>query len=471
MSSPTDATVRPVVGVLALTLEFYERSGPQIREGRQRWLTERALPALAPVADCRFEAACFRREDIERTVAGYEADGADCLLVICLTYATSLSALPALQRTRLPICVWNTQELRAVDASYDSAALTANHGVHGTFDLCNCLNRAAVPFAYVTSHLDDPAAVERLGATVRAAAAVSWLRRMRIGRLGWPFAGMGDFGVDTTHLAATLGCAWEALSVADFNRRAADADHAEVERLVADYRRRYEPADDVTGENLAAAARAEAALRGLVAEHRLDAVTYQFLAFGADERTETIPFVAASRLMAEGVGFGGEGDLISAAFATLLNRLQPPASFSEIFTIDFAGNSVLLSHMGEANVAMARRDGPVRLVKRSPIVPVRGAQLVLPVVFEPGEATLAVLTPAAGGRWRIIAAPVTLLDFGPLGHLHVPHAKARPATDVREFLTAYATAGGPHHLAVCFGDAREKLKTLAHLLGADYVEV
>jgi L-arabinose isomerase len=52
-----------------------------------------------------------------------------------------------------------------------------------------------------------------------------------------------------------------------------------------------------------------------------------------------------------------------------------------------------------------------------------------------------------------------------------PHAKARPIGDVRDFLTAYAKAGGPHHLAVCKGDARVKLAALARFINADYVEI
>ena len=132
-------------------------------------------------------------------------------------------------------------------------------------------------------------------------------------------------------------------------------------------------APDLTEADLALTARVELALRGMIADHRLDALTYQFMAFGDDERTPTLPFVAASRLMAEGIGFGGEGDLIAAAATTFFNWLQPPASFTEIFTIDFAGDSLFLSHMGEANTAMARRDRKIPLVARpAPITRTRG---------------------------------------------------------------------------------------------------
>jgi len=134
---------------------------------------------------------------------------------------------------------------------------------------------------------------------------------------------------------------------------------------------------------------------------------------------------------------------------------------------------------------MAPKGAKVRLLRRTrPIVPVRSSQLVLAVNYAPGDATLAALTLTrlqsrysvigdltAGARWRIIASPMTIPETPALGKLHVPHAMIKPQGDVREFLTAYAEAGGPHHVAVCYGDARGKLRLLARLLGADYVEV
>jgi L-arabinose isomerase len=196
------------------------------------------------------------------------------------------------------------------------------------------------------------------------------------------------------------------------------------------------------------------------------------MAFGDDERSSTLPFVAASRLMAEGVGFGGEGDLVGAAATTFFNWLHPPASFSEIFTIDFAGDSLFMSHMGEANVAMARTDQKVPLVARPvPITRTSDRQLALVTSFQPGPATFAALAAGPGGRWRIIAAVVQVEDYGPLPGFYVPHSKIRPNSGVRPFLTDYAKAGGPHHNAVCLGDARRRLRIAADLLGADYIEV
>jgi L-arabinose isomerase len=458
---------------LALTLEFYESKMPDLRPGRENWLRKTVLPALETVAEVRFDQAVYRREDVDNIVREFERDGVEVLLVVCLTYSPSLLSLPALQHTSLPIVVWNTQELFAVDADFDGKAMIANHGVHGTQDLCNVLARGKVPFEYITSHLNDSDAIANLAEILTAGAAVSRLRHTRLGLMGYPFPGMGDMAVDTAHLANTLGCQSISIAVEELNERAEAVGGEEVLELTNVYRQTYLVADDIVDEDLEATARVELALRSMVADYRLDAVTYQFLALGESEQTMTLPFVAAGRLMAEGIGFGGEGDLVAATGSWFLNQLAPPATFSEVFTTDFGGNALLMSHMGEANAAMARSDCKIRLVARQKgIVPTRRRQLALAVSLEPGPATLCCLTLGAAGRWRMITGRVEVADFGPLEPLTVPHFKLRiPNGDVRQWLTAYAKAGGAHHNAVCFGDATAKIRSAAGLLGADYIEI
>jgi L-arabinose isomerase len=463
---------RPKVGLLALTLELYESMVPGLRESRERWVREDVLPILGKFAEVAFPGAVYRREDIEAAVSRFEADGAEALLVLLLTYSPSQLALPALTRTTLPIMIWNTQELFSVDEGFTGDEMVKNHGVHGTQDLANVLLRAGVPFSYVTSHTRDARGMNEVADFCCAAAAVHRLRRARLGLLGYPFPGMGDSAVDTTHMVATLGCEWKALSVGDYVQRSEHAPTSAVSELVAVYRDTYDISADVAESDLEATARVELALRGMIADQGLDGITYQFMAFGEDERTLTVPFVAASRLMADGIGFGGEGDLIAVAGTSFLNWLNPPASFAEIFTIDFGGNALFMSHMGEANVAMARRDRKVAMVARAtPITATGAGQLVLSIALEPGPATLYALTTVAGSRWRLIASQMTIPEFGPLPDMVAPHFKLSPTGDVREFLTEYARAGGPHHLAVCFGDARSRLKAAAQLLNADYCEI
>jgi L-arabinose isomerase len=465
------ADYRPKVGLLGLTLEFYESLAPAIRVERDAWVRRDVLPALAPHARVEYPGAAFRAADIEARIRAFEASGCEAILVILLTYSTSHSSIQALQAARIPILIWNTQELYAITPEFGSAELTANHGVHGTFDLANVLLRAGVRFDYVTSHLRDPGGLAELAGLLRAAAAVTQLRHMRLGVLGHPFPGMGDFGVDLTYLRSSLGPVCETITMNEYRDVLASCKPAAVKELAAQYQKDYQVDSAVTGPMLEAAARAELALRTLIRQYELDAYSYQFLAFGKDRTAETIPFVAACRLMSEGVGFGGEGDVVAAAFAGVLNRMCTPAGFSEIFTIDFGNNSLLLAHMGEANPAMAWKDHPIRLKKRGELVKVTEGQLVLTFNYQPGPATLAVLRLGENQRWGVV---VSLMDFPndpPFPCADTPQALIRPRTDVRNWLTAYAKAGGPHHLAVAQGDARSALKALAGWVGADYIEI
>jgi L-arabinose isomerase len=460
------------VGLLALTLDLYETLAPDLRSDREQWLFGDVIPALQTIATVQFEKAVFRADDIDKAVSKMERHPVDVILVICLTYSPSLNSLPALQRTRLPIVIWNTQEAFHVDENLEQRQLIENHGVHGTQDLSNVLLREGVPFEYVTSHLRDPGALEKLADVLGVATAVSRLRRMQIGILGYPFPGMGDIDVDRTHLAATLGCRAVGLEVADFNRVAQRVTEDEVTRIVSDYRESYDVAAAVTDEDLVATARVELSLREMIAEHGLEAISYQFLALGNDDRTLTLPFVAVSRVMADGIGFAGEGDLVGATGTWLLNQLQTPATFSEIFTVDFEGNALLMSHMGEANASMARRDRKTPLIVRdNKIAETRNRQLTLAISLEPGPATLCCLTLGPDERWKLLAGHVAIEDFGPLPSIASPHFKVRVPSNVRDWLDAYGKAGGAHHHALCFGNALAKIRTAAMLLRAEYVEI
>jgi hypothetical protein len=64
-----NTSLRPKVGLLALTLELYETLVPELRASREAWLRRKVIPALQSHADVLFDAAVFRREDIESAAA------------------------------------------------------------------------------------------------------------------------------------------------------------------------------------------------------------------------------------------------------------------------------------------------------------------------------------------------------------------------------------------------------------------
>lgn len=474
MAEAANGKRRPKVGLIALSLELYETLVPELREDRENWVKSKIVPTLAKEFDVVFGKAVFSRETIRNEIRRCEAEDVDALVVVFLCYSPSQTSLPALAETRLPIVIWNTQELYAVDENYNDDCLFKNHGVHGTHDLGNLLNRFGIPYSIFTSHVNDPDPLEGMRDVIQGNSLVNALKKAKFALMGYPFPAMGDFAADVSDLVVKFGAEFGVVPVEEYITRAADADTGAVKALVDEYKSVYDIAADITAHDLEMTARAEIALRGIVDSRNLQGITYQFTALGDDSRTSTVPFVPICRMMGEGIGFGGEGDVVSTMGTWIFQQLTGAATFSEVFTIDFAGEALFFSHMGEMNAAMARKDRKIPLVARpAPITRTRDRQLALDISLEPGEATFCALTIDYGAEngYKIIMAHGETEDFGPLPQLAVPHFKFRPDCPVRRFLSRYVELGGPHHNAVCFGDVSDKITAFANAAGLEVDEI
>ena len=90
-------------------------------------------------------------------------------------------------------------------------------------------------------------------------------------------------------------------------------DPAEIEAEMARDRRRFQFAPDITTAQHEASARLEWALRQTLAQRGMHGFAAHFMAVGEEVRLQTLPFLAAAKLLGDGYGFGGEGDATSAA--------------------------------------------------------------------------------------------------------------------------------------------------------------
>ena len=105
-------------------------------------------------------------------------------------------------------------------------------------------------------------------------------------------------------------------------------------------------------------------LERLLRERGYGAYSTHFDAIAEDGRFARLPLAAASSLMAKGIGYAAEGDAVTAALFCAAQDLLGPTQFTEMYAMDFPSDSILMSHMGEGNWALARDDRPVRLIKR-----------------------------------------------------------------------------------------------------------
>jgi L-arabinose isomerase len=431
------------VGVLGIMQELYDDMLPGITERQAAYALE--VGARLEALDVQVAPPARNRADIEERVRAFEADGVDGLLVVMLTYGPGMRVARALADTRLPVCLANIQPVPEVTTAWDMGDLTYNQGIHGAQDTANAMVRAGRPFHVVTGDWSTPEFRGSVTEWARAAAAVTRWRSLKIAVFGYAMNGMGDIRVDEHSFLRTLGPQIDSLPPGAIVRAAAEIPDERVQELIAFEDGRFE-----IDPRLSAAEREDHARTQLAIQQVLDAGGYRaysthFGAIAEDGRFARLPLAAASSLMAQGYGFGAEGDPLTGALFCAAVDLLGETQFTEMYAMDFARDAILMSHMGEGNWAMARADRPVKLIKRPLGIGALDDPPTFLFQYETGPMTLATLVVLGDGRYRLVVSEGEILDAEELPALEMPYGFFRPDSGVRACMDAWLHAGGPHH--------------------------
>lgn len=470
MSKCTDA--QPVrAALLPLYLELYDRIVPEQREAFAPFLDR----VVAAHARCGVELTvlpiCRQAAEFDQALAKAQQLGVDAILTLHLAYSPSLESVDALCKTPLPIVMLDTTMDAAFGPDTPADRIMYNHGIHGVMDLASMLRRRGRAFQIVAGHLDDPAVAHRSAGCIRAARAAAELQNNTALRVGKAFEGMGDFTVAESLLVSQFGLAVRQLDLSDLDRTIEAITDDDVAAEIERDRELYDcDLDEAVHRR---ANRVGLGLRKLLAEHDARAISVNFEAFDrADRSAETMPFLELSKAMARGVGYAGEGDVLTANLVGALARSFPAASFTEIFCPDWAGGSLFLSHMGEINPAIAATRA--RIFEKP--LPFLGSKspAILTCSVQPGPATFVNLAPGPDDSFSLIVAPVDVLDEGPNldeAMQNTIRTWVRPGLPVAEFLEAYSLAGGTHHSAIVLGEHTDALVALAAMIEIPAVRI
>jgi L-arabinose isomerase len=443
-------------GLLPLYLQLYDETVPDVLPQLEPFL-DQVVNGLTALGVEVFPAeVCRVAPQFQAAVDQFEEDGVDLIITLHLAYSPSIESVDALASTSLPILLLDTTMDHDFGVDVDPARIMYNHGIHGVQDLASMLRRRGKPFEIVAG-------------IARAAHAARLFRNTRALRIGESFRGMGDFAVSEALLLERLGIHVEevtAQALAFEVEEVSDADlRAELESDAAHYEL------DLPAEVHRRSLRVGLGVRRLLENDGYTAFSMNFLAFDSGEGpVDTVPFLEASKAMARGLGYAGEGDVLTAALVGALNGAFGRTTFTEIFCPDWRGNGLFLSHMGEINpeVAAAR---PRIHEKPFPFTPAQNpAILTCPVT--PGPAALVNLAPGPHDAFGLIAAPVEVL--GDATHPAMRDAIRtwiRPACPVAEFLERYSRHGGTHHSALMLDVPTEAVLVFGRMLGVESLEL
>lgn len=455
------------IGVLPLYLALYDELRPDMRASLAKF-KDRVVETLGGCVDSNdielIEAPITTlRSDADRVAELFGNGRVDLLVTLHLAYSPSLLVADLLSRIGVPILVLDTTPARTFELENDSY-LTQNHGVHGVMDLTSVLTSRGTPYRVVAGHIDDEAYRTRIAAQLTGAVMAKRFKDQRIGVTGAPFAGMGDFEIRADRLSREFGI--DAISIAPevVAEIAGDVDASEVDRMIAVDRKHFS-CDGVSAEVHEGEVRSYLAIRRLCHERGLSGYTMNFQHTGP---ALPPPFYAVSRLMAEGIGYAGESDIITAAFGRAADLLPGRSMFSEIFCVDWDADQIMFSHMGEISPAFAG-PGNARLVEKQALGHER-ASLYFRFAVEAMSVTLVNIGVNSGVPVRIVTAPLELIERDLAPGVEAPHFFARPSGKVSDFLESYAAAGGGHHVYLVEGDVRTEIETMCGHLGIPHVE-
>ena len=357
-------------------------------------------------------------------------------------------------------------------ATIDMDFMNLNQAAHGDREFGFITARLRLARKVVVGFWQDPETVAEIGVWTRAALGWHESQHLKVVRFGDNMRNVAVTEGDKVEAQKVFGYTVSGYGIGDLTDRMNEFSDEDVQKLVQEYREQYTIAKvHDRADSLAVAARIELGLRAFLEEGGFGAYTDTFEDLHGMGQ---LPGIATQRLMAEGYGFGGEGDWKTAALVRIMKvmaaGLAGGTSFMEDYTYDFAGTPKILgSHMLEICPSIANdkpslevhplgiggKADPVRLVFASPAGPAVVASII-----------------DMGNRFRMIVNEIdVVLPEQDLPKLPVARTLWLPKPSLKVAAAAWIYSGGAHHTGFSQALTMQHLEDFAEIAGIELVRI
>ena len=336
-------------------------------------------------------------------------------------------------------------------AEIDMNFMNLNQSAHGDREFGFIGSRLRRNRKVVVGHWQDQDVQASLGTWARAACAWYDLQGAKVARFGDNMREVAVTEGDKVEAQRRMGYAVYGYGVGDLVKVVGQVSDAEIEQLIGAYYDEYEVAPELRpgGDQVASlreAARIEAGMRHFLEDGNFKAFTTTFEdLYGMAQ----LPGLAVQRLMADGYGFGAEGDWKTSALVHAMKvmaaGLKGGVSFMEDYTYHFSpsGDKVLGAHMLEVCPSIASGKPRLEIHQLSIGGKADPARLVFDTLTGPAvNASIMDM----GNRFRMVVNEVEVVPTdAPLPKLPVARALWIPQPNLKVAAAAWILAGGAHH--------------------------
>ena len=392
------------------------------------------------------------------------------------TFSPARMWIAGLQVLQKPLLHLHTQFNRDLPwGEIDMAFMNLNQAAHGDREFGHIESRLGLARKTVAGHWQDPAVADRIGWWARAACAWHEAHHLKVARFGDNMRNVAVTEGDKVEAQIRLGVSVNGYGVGDLARAARAVPEAAVDELIEAYEASYDLAPSLRAngadrEALREAARIEAAIRTFLTEGGFGAFTDTFENL---DGLRQLPGIACQRLMADGYGFGAEGDWKTGALVRLLKvmtrGLPGGTSFMEDYTyhLNPDGPKVLGAHMLEVCPSISDEKVSCEIHPLS----IGGRSDPVRLVFTAGSgAGVVVALMDMGERFRLLANEIDLVQPDkPMPRLPVGRAMWKPRPNLSTATEAWLTAGGSHHSVLSRAIGPEPLADFAEMGGFEFL--
>ena len=362
-------------------------------------------------------------------------------------------------------------------ATIDMDFMNLNQAAHGDREFGYIQSRLGVTRKTIVGHVSDPTVAARVGTWMRAAAGLADMRSLRVARFGDNMRDVAVTEGDKVAAQATLGVSINTYGVNDLVAAVDAVDNGRIADLVKEYADQYRLVPELRDgaerhDSLRYAARIELGLRDFLDAGSFRAFTTNFEDLGG---LRQLPGLAVQRLMADGYGFGGEGDwktaILVRALKTMSSGLPGGTSFMEDYTYHLQPDEQLIlgAHMLEVCPSIAAATPSCEIHPLS----IGGREDPVRLVFDAAAGPAIVIGLSdLGDRFRLVANAIDVVTPPhPLPKLPVARAVWRPRPDLATSAEGWLSAGAPHHTALTAALTLDHVTDLAAMTGIELLTI
>jgi len=394
------------------------------------------------------------------------------------TFSPAKAWINGLDALRKPFLHLHTQAHRDIPwSTIDMDFMNLNQAAHGDREFGYIQTRLGMARKTVVGHATNPEVGRRIGVWVRAAAGAAEMRSLKLARFGDNMRDVAVTEGDKVEAQLRFGVSVNTYGVNDLVDVVDAVDETVIDKLVAEYQDLYDVAPElrVGGERhdtLRYGARVEAGMRQFLETGGFGAFTTNFEDLGG---LRQLPGLAVQRLMADGYGFGGEGDwktsvLVRTTKAMAVGR-PGGTSFMEDYTYHLEpGNEKSLgAHMLEVCPTISSNKPTIEVHPLG--IGGREDPVRMRFVADQGEGIVVGLSDM-GDRFRLTANDITLVEPDePLPKLPVACAVWQAHPSLATSAEAWIMAGGPHHTVLSTAVGIEEFDDLAEILSTELLHI